>query len=92
MICPYDIINCRVNSTNSCTDNCSGLLLKISLPIISAGIIERKELRKVLRRWLNACLTTVKKSFSSQPNSLTLLRFSLITADFTFGGGLNTFS
>lgn len=38
------------------------------------------------------CLYQTLKQFSSQPRSVTLLRVMRITALFTFGGGLNTFS
>ena len=77
---------------NSFTESCSGRLLKISFSMISGLSSERSELRMVLRRWLKDCFTMVTKSFSSQPKSAVVLRLIFMTADFTFGGGLNTFS
>lgn len=60
--------------------------------MISGLSSERNELRKVFLRWLNDCFTMVTKSFSSHPKSVVALRLILMTADFTLGGGLNTFS
>lgn len=47
------------------------------------------EFLKVFLRWLNPVFTTVLNSISSHPNSVLAFLRSLITADFTFGGGLN---
>ena len=43
----------------------------------------------VLRLMLKQVLTTLLKRTSSQPRAVLSLRFILITAERTFGGGLN---
>ena len=50
------------------------------------------ELRSVLRRWLKVVFTTCLNRRSSHPRSCVSLRLMRMTALFTLGGGLNTFS
>ena len=54
-----------------------------------ARISGLRELRSVLRLWLKPVFTTVLNKASSHPSSVRSFLISLITADFTFGGGLN---
>src|SRR3569833_2228577 len=61
-----------------------------SSAIFSLLINDDMAFRKDLRRWLKPAFTTCQKSFSSQPKVSVWLRVNLITADSTFGGGLNT--
>src|ERR671912_64724 len=81
----------RVRFVNSSTDNCSARLSSRGSAEISAAKFKFfRALRKVFLLVLKACFTTCTKSVSSQGKSTTLLRSSWITADITFGGGVNT--
>lgn len=83
-----------VSSINSCTDNCSGRLLKMGSVLngFSLSKMEEIEFLKVLRRWLNVVFTMSLNNFSLHPSSVVSLRVIRMTALFTLGGGLNTCS
>src|SRR4030095_15702393 len=82
----------KINSPNSFTDNCSALLLNISSFNISGSNKFFTAFRKVFLRWLNAVFTNWKNDLSSFI-SIDLSRGNnLITALFTFGGGVKDFS
>src|SRR3569623_389592 len=61
-----------------------------SAVILSLLIKDETAFLRVFLRWLNPAFTTCQKSFSSQSSSVVSLRVSLITAESTLGGGLNT--
>lgn len=77
-----------LNSTKSSTLSCSARLSKIGfLSIVSSNKFLTAFL-SILRRWLNAVFTRVKKKASLLISKGTALGMSLITALFTLGGGL----
>src|SRR5690606_18802610 len=81
----------KVSDTKSSTDNCSALLSSKSNFTTSGGkLIAFKAFRNVFLLFWNPCFTSLLNSTSSQPSSSLSFRFNLITADLTFGGGLNT--
>lgn len=83
-----------VKSIYSCTDSCSGRLVKRGSANIGESFpnICFMPLRIILRRIVKTVLTMRRNSFSSQPSSALLLRVKRMTALFTLGGGLKTFS
>ena len=95
---PFSIFNTPftrfVSSTNSCTDSCSGRRSKRASCVRgqSFPMMGLMELRSVLRRWLKVVFTTCLNRRSSHPSSCVSLRVMRMTALFTLGGGLNTFS
>ena len=81
----------RSSKTGSATNSASCSSdhpIRSALALIS-GL---REFLRVLRRWLKPVFTTFLNNASSQPSSVRWLRTSLMTADFTFGGGLNAHS
>ena len=81
-----------VSMTNSSCVSCSGRLVKKSSSLLKLGTSCFKLTRSILRRWLNTVFTTRRNNCQSQPMEVRELRVMRITADFTFGGGLNTVS
>ena len=87
-----------VSLTNSSCVSCSGRLVRKSCAKKSAsGLFSALNIcfrltRNILRRWLKTVFTSLRNNGQSHPRSVRLLRVILITADLTFGGGLNTSS
>ena len=79
-----------VNSMNWLTESCSGLLSKIlsSLKLLLKLIFFKLFLIVFLLCWKDN-FTILKNKVSSHPNPISSFLLNVITAEFTFGGGIN---
>src|SRR5215467_928876 len=82
----------RVSNPNCGGLSCSALLSKIGSFNSSSENKLLTAFRKVFLRWLNAVFTNRKNFSSLIIEGTSLFGVSLITALFTFGGGLNACS
>src|SRR5574344_199382 len=98
----HNLLKALPSISNCSTESCSGLISSklIASPLILTEGMEGgsdrpsglRELRIVFLRWLKVVLMTFLKISLSQLRTLLPLRRRRITADFTFGGGVKTFS